>query len=155
IGNKWGKISDRSGLRPFKGVMIVLIKIFISYRRADSTYLIGRIKDRLLAVFGEQSVFRDLDDIPAGVDFRSVLEKETNGCNVMLVIIGPQWAGITDVKGNKRLFYPSDYTRIEVETGLRRMSEQKATVIPVLVMSASMPSSLEIPESPGLLTYQN
>src|SRR5690606_364636 len=50
---------------------------------------------------------------------------------------------------------PSDYTRIEVETGLRRMSEQKATVIPVLVMSASMPSSLEIPESLGLLTYQN
>lgn len=45
------------------------MKIFISYRRADSTYLIGRIRDRLIAAFGPQTVFRDLDDIPAGADF--------------------------------------------------------------------------------------
>ena len=131
------------------------MRIFISYRRADSTYLIGRIKDRLTTVFGEQSVFRDLDDIPAGVDFRTVLEKETNGCNVMLVMIGPQWAGITDNEGNKRLFEEGDYTRIEVETGLQRLVENKVTVIPVLLMNASMPSAQDIPESLGQLRYQN
>jgi formylglycine-generating enzyme required for sulfatase activity len=132
-----------------------MTKIFISYRRADSTYLIGRIRDRLMNAFGEKSVFRDLDDIPAGVDFRAVLEQETNGCNVMLVIIGPQWAGITDAKGNKRLFDPGDYTRIEIETGLRGVSENKTMVIPVLVMNASMPSSQDIPESISQLRYQN
>lgn len=132
-----------------------MTKIFISYRRADSTYLIGRIRDRLMAAFGDKSVFRDLDDIPAGVDFRKVLEEETSGCNVMLVIIGPQWAGITDTKGNKRLFDPGDYTRIEVETGLKGLSENKAVVIPVLVMNASLPSSQEIPESISQLRYQN
>jgi formylglycine-generating enzyme required for sulfatase activity len=131
------------------------MRIFISYRRADSTYLIGRIKDRLTAAFGDQSVFRDLDDIPGGVDFRTVLEKETNDCNVMLVIIGPQWAGITGVKGNKRLLDPADYTRIEVETGLKRLAEQRAMVIPVLVMNAPMPSAQELPESLSQLTYQN
>jgi formylglycine-generating enzyme required for sulfatase activity len=131
------------------------MKIFISYRRADSTYLIGRIKDRLITAFGDQSVFRDLDDIPAGVDFRSVLEKETNGCNAMLVIIGPQWVGITDAQGNKRLFDPADYTRIEVETGLKRFGEQKAIVVPVLVMNAPMPSAQDLPESLAQLTYQN
>ena len=52
------------------------MKIFISYRRADSTYLVGRIKDRLIAMFGDQTVFRDLDDIPAGVDFRTILEED-------------------------------------------------------------------------------
>lgn len=66
------------------------MKIFVSYRRADSTYLISRIKDRLVCVFGDQSVFHDLDDIPAGADFRDVLESETNSCNMMLVVIGPQ-----------------------------------------------------------------
>jgi formylglycine-generating enzyme required for sulfatase activity len=131
------------------------MKIFISYRRADSTYLIGRIKDRLVSVFGEESTFRDLDDIPAGVDFRDVLEKETNGCNVMLVVIGPQWASITDTKGDRRLFDPGDYTRIEVEMGLKRLSEGKAIVIPVLVLNASMPSAQELPESLGQLAYQN
>ncbi|MCI0549489.1 MAG: SUMF1/EgtB/PvdO family nonheme iron enzyme, partial [Anaerolineae bacterium] len=131
------------------------MKIFISYRRADSTYLIGRIRDRLMTAFGEQSVFRDLDDIPAGVDFRTVLEKETNGCNIMLVVIGPQWAGIADTKGNKRLFDPGDYTRIEVETGLKRLTENRATVFPVLVMNAPMPSAQDLPESLSQLTFQN
>jgi hypothetical protein len=131
------------------------MKIFISYRRADSTYLIGRIRDRLMAAFGDKSVFRDLDDIPTGVDFRTVLEEETSGCNVMLVIIGPQWAGITGANGNKRLFDPGDYTRIEVETGLKGLSENKTTVMPVLVMNARMPSSHELPESLAQLTYQN
>jgi len=106
-------------------------------------------------VFGDQSVFRDLDDIPAGVDFRTVLERETNGCNVMLVIIGPQWTGIMDGKGNKRLFDPGDYTRIEVEAGIKRLEKQKAMVIPVLVMNASMPSAADLPESLSQLTYQN
>lgn len=131
------------------------MKIFISYRRADSTYLVGRIKDRLLAAFGPQSVFRDLDDIPAGVDFRTTLEKETRGCDVMLVVIGPQWAAITDENGDKRLFDPEDYTRIEVESGLRRLEQNEALVIPILVMNASMPAARELPDSLGKLTYRN
>jgi len=131
------------------------MKIFISYRRADSTYLIGRIRDRLITVFGDESVFRDLDDIPAGVDFSAVLEKETNECNVMLVVIGPLWVGITDSQGNKRLFDANDYTRIEVETGLKRLGQGGATVIPILVMNAAMSSPQELPESLGQLTFQN
>ncbi len=131
------------------------MKIFISYRRADSTYLIGRIKDRLVAAFGEQSVFRDLDDIPSGVDFTQVLDRETNECRVMLVIVGPQWAGITDADGNKRLFAPNDYTRIEVETGLKRLAQNRMTVIPALVMGAKMPAANELPESLEKFTKQN
>jgi len=131
------------------------MKIFISYRRADSTYLIGRIRDRLMTAFGDQSVFRDLDDIHAGVDFRTVLEKETNACNLMVVIIGPQCAGVTDAKGNKRLFDPGDFTRIEVETGLARLGQSKTMVIPILVMNALMPSPQDLPESLAQLTYQN
>jgi len=134
---------------------LVEMKIFISYRRKDSAREVGRIRDRLKAEFGGQSVFRDLVDIPAGADFRTILEQETNGCDVMLVIIGPLWAGITDVNGNKRLFDPGDFTRIEVESGLRRIKDCKVTVIPVLVMDAAMPFAGEIPESLGQLTYQN
>ena len=64
------------------------MKIFISYRRADSTYLIGRIKDRLTTAFGDQSVFRDLDDIPARVDFSTILEKVTNRCEERHIFCG-------------------------------------------------------------------
>ena len=135
--------------------MCLNMKIFISYRRKDSAREVGRIRDRLKAAFGDQSVFRDLVDIPSGVDFRTVLERETQGCDVMLVVIGPLWAGITDGEGNKRLFKPGDWTRIEVETGLKRLDEGTVRVFPVLVQNASTPSSNELPESLRPLTYQN
>ncbi len=131
------------------------MKIFISYRRKDSAREVGRLRDRLKAEFGDQSVFRDLTDIPPGADFRDILGRETNGCDVMLVVIGPLWAGITDAREQKRLFDPLDFTRIEVETGIRRLEEDGITVIPVLVLNAIMPSAVDLPESLGRLTYQN
>ncbi|MGE5643833.1 MAG: hypothetical protein ACM3Y8_12560, partial [Byssovorax cruenta] len=77
-----------------------------------------RIRDRLIAAYGDQAIFRDIESIPLGQNFSHVLDEATATCNVMLVVIGPQWAGITDAQGNKRLFDPRDFTRIEVEAGL-------------------------------------
>ena len=131
------------------------MKIFISYRRNDSARDVGRIRDRLKITFGEQSVFRDVVDIPSGVDFRTVLTRETYDCDVMLVVIGPLWAGIAYTDGNKRLFDPADFTRIEVETGLRGLAENKTMVVPLLVMNAAMPSAADLPESLANLTFQN
>ena len=70
------------------------MKVFISYRRADSATITGRIYERLAIAFGEKNIFRDIDDIPPGKDFRAVLESATNDCDVMLVMIGPEWASI-------------------------------------------------------------
>ena len=120
------------------------MKIFISYRRADSKYVVDRIRDRLIDAYDEDAIFRDLESIPLGQNFSDVLKEATTTCKVMLVVIGPQWASITDEQGNKRLFEPNDYTRLEVEAGL---ANQKILVIPVLVMGARMPSVDEIPKS--------
>ena len=128
------------------------MKLFISYRRQDSTVITGRIYDRLISAFGDRAVFRDIDDIPAGKDFRAVLENEVGKSNVMLVIIGPQWTNIVDVNGKKRLFDPNDFVRIEVESGLKN---KDILVIPVLALGASMPTANELPESLHELTYRN
>jgi formylglycine-generating enzyme required for sulfatase activity len=128
------------------------MKIFISYRRADSKYVVDRIRDRLIAAYGSEAVFRDIESIPLGENFSHVLDEATSTCNVMLVVIGPQWAGITDAHGNKRLFDPGDFTRIEVETGL---THNEILVIPVLVMNAMMPSATEIPASLHDLLFRN
>ncbi len=131
------------------------MKIFVSYRRADSKYVVDRIRDRLITTFGPDQVFRDVESIPLGMDFSAALESEIQGCTVMLVVIGPQWLGITDAKGNKRLFDPNDYTRIEVETGLRR---EGILVIPVLVMGMKMkdmPAVGDLPESLADLALRN
>ncbi len=123
------------------------MKIFISYRRAedDKTYIVGTIHERLADVFGSDNVFRDTYDIRGGDEWRSVLENALNECTVMLVMIGPDWANLAYPNGDKRLFDPKDVTRWEVETGLSRSEQKKTTVIPVLIMSAGIPKTEELP----------
>ena len=47
--------------------------IFISYRRNDSADVTGRIYDRLVYGFGKETIFKDVDSIPFGVNFRSYM----------------------------------------------------------------------------------
>lgn len=129
-------------------------RIFLSYRRADSRTITGRISDRLAYTFGADNVFKDVDDIPLGSDFRDVIHDAVANTDVLLVIIGPQWANITDpVSGKRRLDDPDDFVRIEVESGLRR--DNPVTVIPVLVGGATMPTDADLPDSIDPLIYRN
>lgn len=128
------------------------MSIFISYRRADSKLIVDRLRDRLVSAYGKEYVFRDTESIPLGENFAEVLDEATATCKVMLVVIGPQWAGVTDAQGNKRLFDPGDYTRREVEAGL---THKAILVIPVLVNNAMMPSAKDIPDSLADLLFRN
>jgi formylglycine-generating enzyme required for sulfatase activity len=126
-------------------------KIFISYRREDSPADSGRIYDRLWPKYGRENVFKDVDNIPLGADFRRILSDAVAQCDVMLVIIGRQWVSITDAQGQRRLDNPSDFVRIEVEAALAR----NIPVIPVLVQNAMMPQERELPISLAPLAYRN
>jgi len=126
-------------------------KIFISYRREDSDAESGSIDDRLVAKYGRANVFKDVDTIPLGVDFRRVLTDEVAECDVMLVVIGRQWLSVTDAHEQRRLENPSDFVRIEVEVALAR----DIPVIPVLVQNALMPQERDLPSSLALLAYRN
>jgi hypothetical protein len=129
-----------------------MTRVFISYRRNDSATITGRIYDRLEASLGSNKVFRDIDDISPGEDFRAKLAKEIETSDVLLVIIGPKWENITDSDGKKRLEDPNDFVRLEVEAGLSRSD---TIVIPVLVEGATMPRADALPESLRELRYRN
>ena len=45
-----------------------MAKIFLSYRRDDSSGYAGRLYDRLRTHFGSEQVFMDVDAIEAGAD---------------------------------------------------------------------------------------
>jgi hypothetical protein len=47
-------------------------KIFINYRREDSIAIAGRLHDRLAETFGRDNVFMDVDNIPVGINLRSI-----------------------------------------------------------------------------------
>jgi hypothetical protein len=129
-----------------------MTSIFISYRRADSMAYTGRIYDRLVNAFGARHVFKDVEDIPPGEDFRSVLDKALTVADVVIIVIGPQWVLITDDQGKRRLNDPNDFVRIEVETALKRTD---VLVVPVLVNNASMPSAESLPPALKDLAFRN
>jgi hypothetical protein len=125
--------------------------IFISYRRVDSSDVTGRIYDRLVATFDRNSVFKDVDSIPFGVDFREHLDQAVSQCQVCLVVIGRTWLEAKDEGGRRRLDSTQDFVRIEIESALKR----KIPVIPVLVGGASMPGLEQLPPSLEPLAYRN
>ena len=118
-----------------------MAKIAISYRRTDSD-VTGRIFDRIVQRYGKDSVFRDIDNIPFGIDFRKVVQDALRGTDVLIAIVGPNWRG-TRKRGSARINDENDLVRIEVETALQR----DIPVIPALVGGAMMPKPSDLPDS--------
>ena len=117
-------------------------KIIISYRRRDSEAITGRIFDRLVARYGRHAIFRDIDNIPPGIDFRSHIADALAHSDILLAIVGPNWTGRSGRGGRARIDDDNDLLRIEVETALRRGTP----VIPVLLGNTRMPSADHVPE---------
>jgi hypothetical protein len=126
-------------------------KTFISYRRADSGDVTGRIYDNLVGRFGRGVVFKDVDTIPLGADFRSYLDEAVAESDVFLAIIGPRWLRVQDADRSSFLDDPKDFVRIEIASALQR----GIPLIPVLVSGATMPSEQDLPDVVGELSYRN
>lgn len=119
-----------------------MTQIFLSYRRADSDVIVGRIRDRLAQAYGNKSIFVDIDNIPFGVDFRSHVKEILLRGDLMVAVIGPNWIG-RDEHGRSRLDDDTDPVRLELEAAL----ERKLPIIPVLVHGATMPKASDLPPS--------
>lgn len=126
-------------------------QIFISYRREDSAGIAGRIYDRLVQEFGRSAVFKDVDSIPLGINFKQHIDSVIQRCDVVIAIIGDNWSGINKETNKSRLAEPRDLVRIEIEAALQR----NIPVIPLLVDNASMPVEESLPPSLIELTYRN
>ncbi|HEU4703338.1 MAG TPA: hypothetical protein VFS37_12725, partial [Conexibacter sp.] len=66
----------------------------------------GRLYDAMASRFGERNVFMDLE-LPPGVDFVERITTAVGACRVLLVVIGPHWAGERD--GRSRIADPADF----------------------------------------------
>jgi hypothetical protein len=117
-------------------------KIFISYRREDTSGESGRLKDKLEQVFGQENIFYDVETLEAGLNFDQSIAKALSESKVLLAMIGPHWLKVTDAKGVRRLHKADDWVRKEIAEALRR----GLRVIPVLVNSADMPDPEDLPE---------
>ncbi len=114
------------------------IKLFMSYRRADDRHFIGRLHDRLCDAFGDEMVFRDIDSIPAGTNFRNVILRTLNEVDAVVAVIGPQWSRSS---AGDHGAADTDYVFLELAEALK----QSKPMIPVLIEDTEMPAPETLP----------
>jgi hypothetical protein len=125
-------------------------KIAISYRRADTQPIVGRIFDRLVSRYGKDEVYIDIDNIPVGMDFRSDIDQTLREIKVLLVVVGQQWRGPRD-RDPPRIFDEDDPVRQEVQTALAC----KTRIVPVLIDNAGVPAAADLPDSLKAFSFLN
>jgi len=114
-----------------------MTNVFISHRRGDASGHAGRLSDGLIARFGADNAFMDVQDIRPGQNFEQAIEQTLARCDHMLAVIGPRWLADLRARSASR----SDFVRSEIGTALSRGT----AVIPVLVGGAKMPAVDELP----------
>jgi hypothetical protein len=118
--------------------------IFVCYRRSDSADTVDRIYELLEKRFSRRRLFRDVDSIQLGIEFRGRIIQALEASSIVLIVIGPGWLEARTEDGQRRIDNPLDHVRVEIETALR---VEGLRVIPILVRNASMPRSGQLPDS--------
>jgi len=108
--------------------LIAMTNVFISYRRNDTHSNTSRICEKLVDHFGEQNVFMDTGGIPYGMNFEEHIQARLEACDVLVAIIGPDWATAAD-DGRERIHEKDDWVRREIRFALERGTR----IIPVLI----------------------
>jgi LysM repeat protein len=126
-------------------------KLFICYRRDDSSDVTGRLYDRLVAKFGSEAIFKDVDSIPLGVDFRTHIDATIKQCSAVVVMIGKRWLEVKNADGRRRIDDERDHVRIEIQSALAR----DVPLIPLLIHEAHHPRAGDLPAPLEPLAYRN
>lgn len=117
------------------------MKIFLSYRRADSQVTAGRMAQLLDAVPAVDEVFLDVDGIEIGEDFEHKIEATLAQASHVFVLIGSLWTGAGDGKAAARIFADEDIVRRETRMAL----SSGCKVVPILLDGTRMPTPKELP----------
>jgi len=126
------------------------MRVFLSYRRADSEAAARSLEQRLLQMPDIKRVFLDHETIPKGVDFAKAIEKAIRKSSIVLVLMGPDWRG-QQADGTARILEGNDFVRLEVSEALA----SKRQVVPVLLNETQMPTAGSLPPELQDLTRLN
>ncbi len=118
----------------------VVSRIFINYRRDDTSNSASMLYDWLSERYGEDHVFMDVEgSIAPGHDWAETIDHAVASSDLFLAVIGDTW--LAELK--RRIDDEHDFMRHELETALSR----NMRLIPVLVEGARLPQEDELPPS--------
>lgn len=111
-----------------------MARIFISYRRSDSSGLpAATVFEGLKRFFSEDEIYFDVSSNTAGDRWQDNIRNGVDKCAVLIAVVGPQYA--TGQGTENRLFDEADWVRREVTRAL----ELGKPVIPVLAGASNFP----------------
>ena len=118
-----------------------MLKVFISYRRADARDVAGRLYDKLRPILGPNSIFKDVYSITPGTGFRFEIERAVAKADCLLLLIDENWTK-PDRDGQRRLENANDFVRFEIEIA-RSLNRQ---IVPLLLGDRKPLEEGELPE---------
>lgn len=98
-------------------------EIFLSYKRSDDPGYVARLADSLERIFGEGTVYRDVDSERAGGNWKKSITRTVSGAEVVLAVIGPAWQDLMAGGSSQE----SDWVRFE----LNQAHDLEVPLIPV------------------------
>jgi SIR2-like domain/TIR domain len=110
-------------------------KVFINYRKAESSGWARLLYDRLADRFGTENVFLDQVTLEPGMKWLQAIRTRSGSAAVFIALIGPRWASIMSERAEGS---EEDFVRAEIEAALRKGSGV-GEVIPALVEDAVIP----------------
>lgn len=133
------RIGDLAAPVDLKGrTMPARVRIFISYRRDDSSIAATLIAKHLVDRFGDACVFIDIEKTAYGEDLKRVINETLDRCDVLIAVIGPRWSELLQ----QRPAETEDYVRHEIVYALARGTR----VLPVFVGNATATELHAVPD---------
>jgi hypothetical protein len=120
--------------------------LYVSYREEDAGEVFGRIIgniDRLIIPDHVRSGYSVGQRGDLGSRLRRSIETAVRQSGVVIVIIGPRWLNLADIRGRRLLDDPGYPARIEIESALK----YQVPIIPVLLSGTKLPRPGQLPKS--------
>lgn len=109
-------------------------RIFICYRRDDTTELAEELFNALGIVYEEENIFRDEEALTAGTQFKVKITESIVSCDVFLVLVGKNW-------NPKQLSEEGDFVSFEIQTALK----YEKRILVITAEGASPPTDEDLP----------
>jgi len=117
-------------------------RVFISYRSSDGADKATALARDLDALFGQDQIFLDKEDLPAGSRWRDEITETLSEAPILLVLVTPNYLGARDSSGARCIDRPDDPVRDELESAVAA----GAHVIPLMCDGVTQaPSAKEVP----------
>src|SRR5689334_11614357 len=117
-------------------------KIFVSYRRDDSSGYAQHLHNDLARYYGGDALFIDVQRIHPIDRFREIITAAIRQTGILFVVMSKHWVTIANAAGERRILDPQDVVCLEIADALAN----EIPVLPVLVGGASMPLRGDLPE---------